>query len=491
MRHTSHCTRLCAERYLHLSVPVAIISTMTRLNHGLEHFMKKLLTAGFPLFVCILTVAYSAGTFAQSGGWMAGVAATDITPDEPVWMAGYASRTHAAEGVLLPLKAKALALQDQQGNRGLILTADVVGVSRETSDQIFSALQKALGLERKEMVFSSSHSHSGPVVGNSLRCIYPYDDEEARKLDRYTEAFIDKIINLGKQSFENIRPAILYSGNGIARFAVNRRNNQEGALSSFTALEGPQDHAVPVLKVSGEDGQLYAVLFGYACHATVLDGYLWSGDYPGFAQKALEDRYPGTTALFFAGCGADMNPLPRRQIPLVQQYGETLAAAVAAQLEGEMKRLDPVLKTGYSETTLDMLPPPEKEELEKQVATTSGYEQRCSLQLLESLEKNGSLPVSYPYPLQAWKLGGQGFAMLSGEPVVEYAIALKESLGQDLFVMGYANDYVSYIPSERIREEGGYEGCKSQIIFGLPNCWAPGLEEKILSGMRSLVESLH
>jgi hypothetical protein len=101
------------------------------------------------------------------------------------------------------------------------------------------------------------------------------------------------------------------------------------------------------------------------------------------------------------------------------------------------------------------------------------------------------LPVSYPYPLQAWKLGGQGFAMLSGEPVVEYAIALKESLGQDLFVMGYANDYVSYIPSERIREEGGYEGCKSQIIFGLPNCWAPGLEEKILSGMRSLVESLH
>jgi neutral ceramidase len=245
-----------------------------------------------------------------------------------------------------------------------------------------------------------------------------------------------------------------------------------------------------VLKVADDSGNLYAVLFGYACHATVLDGYLWSGDYPGFAQAALEERYPGATALFFAGCGADMNPLPRRQVPLVRQYGETLASAVAAQLEGEMKSLEAVFKTGYAETELTMLPPPEKEELEARVAATGGYEQRCTQQLLDMLETDGSLPVSYPYPVQAWKLGDQILAMLSGEPVVEYTLALKESLGQDIFVMGYANDYVSYIPSERILSEGGYEGCASQIIFGLPNCWAPGLEARILTTLCDLVGSL-
>ena len=68
--------------------------------------------------------------------------------------------------------------------------------------------------------------------------------------------------------------------------------------------------------------------FGYACHPTVLDGYEWSGDYPGFAQIELEKSYPGTVAMFFQGTGADMNPLPRRTVPLAQQYGEELAAAV-------------------------------------------------------------------------------------------------------------------------------------------------------------------
>jgi hypothetical protein len=78
-------------------------------------------------------------------------------------------------------------------------------------------------------------------------------------------------------------------------------------------LKGPFDHDVPVLKVSAGK-KVRAIVFGYACHATVLSFYQWSGDYPAFAQIELGKAHAGTMALFWAGCGADQNPLPRRTV---------------------------------------------------------------------------------------------------------------------------------------------------------------------------------
>jgi neutral ceramidase len=47
-----------------------------------------------------------------SQGWKAGVATTNITPEKPIWMAGYAARKKPAEGTAQNLYAKALALED-------------------------------------------------------------------------------------------------------------------------------------------------------------------------------------------------------------------------------------------------------------------------------------------------------------------------------------------------------------------------------------------
>ena len=99
-------------------------------------------------------------------------------------------------------------------------------------------------------------------------------------------------------------------------------------------------------------GDLKAVAFGYSCHPTVLNLYKWSGDYAGFAQLELEKAYPGVTALFFQSAGGDQNPLPRRTIPLAQQYGRELAAAVERVLDEDMRPLSARLATAYSEVDL-------------------------------------------------------------------------------------------------------------------------------------------
>ena len=78
--------------------------------------------------------------------------------------------------------------------------------------------------------------------------------------------------------------------------------------------------------------------------------------------------------------------------------------------------------------------------------------------------------------------------MLGGEAVIEYAIQLKQIFGQDIFVLGYSNDVMAYIPSSAIINEGGYEGASSVTTTDLPSTWASDIEITILSQMVQLAK---
>ncbi len=79
---------------------------------------------------------------AQSGsGWKAGVARKVITPEVPMWLAGYGSRDHESEGKLHDLWAKALAFEDAKGNKGVLVTSDFIGFPKNMSDDIRDMLE--------------------------------------------------------------------------------------------------------------------------------------------------------------------------------------------------------------------------------------------------------------------------------------------------------------------------------------------------------------
>lgn len=410
-----------------------------------------------------------------------------ITPAESLWLAGYGSRDHASEGTLSDLWIKALALEDAGGNQSVLVTMDLEEIPRSFSYRIKDRLSKRFSLSEAQVILNVSHTHSSPVL-EGFGDIYPFDSVQAAKIKKYTDRLYENIIDLVGKALHSMKPVQLYSGNGIARFQVNRRNNNESLLNVQTALKGPNDYAVPVIKVVGASGKIAAIVFGYACHNTVLSGYQWSGDYAGFAQHALEKMYPGATALFFQGCGGDQNPLPRRTAALAQQYGQTLAYAVESVLEENMHELHPRLSTAYKEIALPVATPPTKEELLKMKERFSGYQKRWAIRQLDSLNKNGSLMTAYPYPLQIWRLGNQTMMMLGGEPVIEYAIRLKYIFGPDIFVLGYSNDVMAYIPTSAILSEGGYEGASSVMTTELPGIWAADIETTILSQMIQLAQ---
>jgi hypothetical protein len=310
-------------------------------------------------------ISVAQGPQAVAKGWKAGVARVIITPQEPVWMAGYASREHPSEGTLVDLWAKALAIEDAKGKKVVLITTDLLGIPKKMSDRIRNQIAVKYGLTRSQIILSSSHTHTGPVLMEALFDIYPLDEKQTEVVRKYSDNIEKKLVALTGEAIHSLVPAQIFSQNGVTRFQVNRRNNNEASLNLQTELKGPNDFSVPVIKVTDEAGKLIAVAFGYACHATVLNSYMFSGDYPGFAQIELEKLHPGVTAMFFQGAGADQNPLPRRTVALAQQYGRELAAAVERVLNEDINKLEPSVSTSYSELDLPFANPLSKEELIK------------------------------------------------------------------------------------------------------------------------------
>ncbi|HUX94240.1 MAG TPA: neutral/alkaline non-lysosomal ceramidase N-terminal domain-containing protein [Bacteroidales bacterium] len=449
--------------------------------------MKVLFSVFFSVIVTFcLTDNITNAQQSSVNGWKAGIARAIITPQEPMWLAGYAARDHESEGTLVDLWVKILAIQDAKGKKAVLITSDLLGYPRKMSDRIRDQIAIKYGLTRSQIILNCSHTHTGPVLDEALFDIYPVNAGQKEVIKRYSVSLEKKIVELTGEAINSLAPAKIYSQNGVTRFQVNRRNNTEASIHLANDLNGPNDYAVPVLKITDNDSTLVAVAFGYSCHATVLSTYQFSGDYPGFAQLELEKLYPGTTAMFFQGAGADQNPLPRRTIPLARQYGKELAAAVERVLSEDMRELEPSLSSAYSEVDLKFSKPPSKEELIKIEKESQGYQKSWASNQLKILKENGSLTTSYPYPCQVWRVGSQPIMVFGGELVIEYSIELKKIYGPDIFIVGYANDDMAYIPSETILEEGGYEGESSMMVYGLPGKWETGIEAAIINEMKKL-----
>ena len=171
---------------------------------------------------------------------------------------------------------------------------------------------------------------------------------------------------------------------------------------------------------------------------------------------------------------------------LVGNGRKELAASVERVLSEDMKKLDPVLSASYSEVNLKFSDPPARDTLIKIESEKEGYQKSWASNQLRALRNNGSLITTYPYPLQVWKLGDQVIMALGGELVIEYSIGLKKLFGPDIFVLGYVNDDMAYIPSETILKEGGYEGESSQMVYGMPAKWATGIEAMIFDEIKKL-----
>ena len=430
----------------------------------------------------------------KAAPWKAGLAKTVITPEKSVWLAGYGSK-RPPDGKIHDLWMKALALEDAAGQQVVLITSDFQGVPRSMSDRVFAQLAEKHKLSRQQVLFTFSHNHCGPRLGDDLVDYYPVEDEQVALVEEYTGQMVTTTVALVGEALANFAPATLAIGDGKTTFAVNRRNNPEADVPRLIAegkLKGPVDHTVPVLTVMRPDGKLAAILFGYACHPTTLSFYTWCGDYPGFAQVEIEKNHPGAAAMFVNTCGGDQNPLPRRSVELCQKYGHLLAVAVEEVVKQPLKPVTGGIKTAFALIELPYLKTVGREDLSPLLQDTNAIRARWAARMLQKLDAGEKFPAAYPYPLHAWKLGSEMLIIgMGAETVVDYALRFKKEFGPGTWICGYADDMIAYIPSRRVWEEGGYEGGSNLYEYGRPAFrWSGEIEDRIAAGVRKLVNEV-
>jgi hypothetical protein len=444
----------------------------------------------FAALSIICGFATSAVGQAPDASWKAGLASTVITPDGPIWMAGYAARNKPSEGKVQDLHAKALALEDATGGRLVIVTMDLIGMTRAIRDAVEKRAAEKYNLPRAALLLNASHTHCGPVVRSGSAVMYNLQPAQGERVDKFVVDLQDKLVTLIGQALAELKPARVGYSHARCGFGMNRRFLGERGYRIDANPDGPVDHDVPILRVDGVDGKLRAVLFGYACHNTTMgqDFYQICGDYAGYAQRDLEEAHPGATALFITGCGGDQNPYPRGKLEQAQQYGRSLANAVEAALLPKPMPIRGPLKTLFEEVTLEFVPPSGRDALLKMKDSTDQIDRRRAQQLLDELEKTGRINTTYSYPIQVVQFGNDLTLLgLAGEVVVDYSLRFKRELtGPPLWVAGYCNDVFAYVPSKRVLEEGGYEGTGAIRMTRFPGPFAPSVEERIVTKVNDM-----
>ncbi|HYP15322.1 MAG TPA: neutral/alkaline non-lysosomal ceramidase N-terminal domain-containing protein [Bryobacteraceae bacterium] len=424
-----------------------------------------------------------------SAQYRAGVARVKITPQTPVWLSGFAARTRPAEAVAQDLWAKVLAIEDASGSLFVLVTADIIGFTREITDEIALRAAGKYKLQRRQILFNASHTHSGPSIWPRLHVAPSTGPEVDQQIRAYAERLVNDIDAAVGRALSGMQPAHLTFAEARANFASNRRIEQLASLQPGKTFPAPVDQSVPVLRVATEDAKTLAIVFGYACHNTVLTSEFndVSGDYAGHAQVAIEANASGATAMFVSLCAGDQRPTPRGKRELAEQHGKTVAGAVASALQGRAQPITGAIHTAYHVTAIPFQVHT-RETFVAESKSADPFLARRGRIALEALDAKRPITET-PFAAQAVRFGsGRAWVALAGEVVIDYQLRLKAEFGADrVVVLGYSNDVMGYIPSKRVQREGGYEAGDALMYFSQPGWFTEEVEDIVTSAARKVL----
>jgi hypothetical protein len=239
----------------------------------------------------------------------AALAREDITPTQPVTLAGYASRKDLSQGVHDPLSARVVTFE-QAGRRLVLVSLDSIGFYAGTAAPLRQAILEACQLPPEELFLTATHSHSSP--GLTLDPAKGHANNLA-----YTQTLRDRLPALVRGALARLEPVRLAAASGSSPVGVNRREPVRDQTGSVKIRLGRNpakltDREVQVVKITRtEGGALVGALFDYATHSTAMGprNYRISGDVHGLAAQFVERHLgEGMVAPALVGASGDIDP---------------------------------------------------------------------------------------------------------------------------------------------------------------------------------------
>jgi len=452
--------------------------------------------SGRTLFGLALGLVTTWGAGAASPPLEVGLAVRDITPEVPIRLAGYASRNRPADRIDHPLRVQAMALRNPGREPFVFVALDNCEVSHQFMAPVLHELAQQHQLPRGAVAVVSSHTHSAPVLEDTLTDMTQPPPDDRLRIEQYSQLLRSNLIEVVGAALTDVQPSLLEYGVGRARFAMNRRVYQGDRVVFGDNPDGPVDWDVPVLRLKGTNGVVRAVVFGYACHGTSVrsgdDWYVVSGEYMAYAREHLEALHPGAMAIFLTGMGADSDPSPRGRLLDAKRHGLELAGAVVGVLNHPMRPVSGALRMAYEEVELPFVDPPGRERLEQDAQAPDVHIKQRAQAYLKRLDAGQPVPRAVHLPLAVVRLGDDlTFVVMAGEVVVDYARRIKRLLAHDHpWPIGFAYEVPCYIPTARLIKEGGYETDSSLIYYGFYGPFQTSVDDRLMSRIAEMVASL-
>lgn len=387
-----------------------------------------------------------------------GHASTRITPPAGTLMGGYGSRREPARGIHDDLYCRALFL-DNGSTRVVLASCDLVGLSRAHVRALKARVHDQLGIPPTHVLVSATHTHSGP---RNIDLFGPAYAGHEVIYDRV----LDTVAAATRDPFEG---TLTVRAGPVRDVSFNRRE--------WDPNSAVVDYETVVLEVLDAAGTPRVVAYNFGCHPVVMgpDNLQISADWPHFAREALETRLPSAPhVIYFQGALGNVNPvnMPFNGPPTpntfedAREIGEGVADQVVRILEGPATPLGDALAGATTDVELEADDP---EKLEEFTFATI-------------VERAGTPRVVTA--LQALNVGGVVVAGVPGELFAELGTRIKGLVpdAPATMVVGFANDYIGYIPTRAAFEAGGYEALMMSL--------SPDEGDAIVDGIAGLVQKV-
>ncbi len=372
-----------------------------------------------------------------------------ITPPVGIDLSGYGWREQPSIGVHDDLYVRGLYLTD--GSEKLLwLHCDLLGLSRNQVQRLRKSIVRERGLEERQVVVSTTHTHAGPST-QRLRGCGEMNAEYLRTLDKH-------LLEAARQALTNLEEAELWFAQGECSMGIDRRQK-------------PSAHAdtrIPVLAFKRPDGTFLVVVSNYAVHnvAFTHKNRLVSADMAGVVARCVQDQLPGEPiTLFTNGACGNINP-PRQSddASAAEEFGVQLGTAVVSLAHQAKRCKDPMLSSRLQTIAVPLTTQnPEQVEQEYQRTVMATPDPWTSVVMKEWRDETLAIidqcevPDHVQSEVQVFRIGPASFAALGAEVFSRMADELRAYHGENTYVLGYAGGNIGYLPPYDAYAEGGYE----------------------------------
>jgi hypothetical protein len=429
---------------------------------------------------------------------LAGAATAVITPTLGVSLCG-SMLDRSAATIHDELHARSLVL-DNGDTKVALVVLDLIAARKEWLSEIKHQINSFTGIPLAHILISSTHTHSAPT---------PVPVFQSNVETEYLKWAAPRVADSVRVAVQRLQPARIGWGVGREdRVVFNRRYFMKPGTklpSPFPGIEdkvrmnpgemnpaidkpaGPVDPDVAVLaiqKAEHADGQPLALYASYALHYVGVPGSEVSADYFGAVADLLHDLTGGPrrdprqpfVGMLANGCFGDINNIDVRQklkqpYPYHQLYAVASVVAKAIYETWRTIKYRDWVPLAMREKTIELAvrkpSPAEVQYAEELLERTP----QGPLRLLPEIYARETVqlkkwPERFATLVQAFRIGELGLTALPGEPFCQTGLDIKaQSPFKPTMLVGMANDYAGYLPTEEQHALGGYETWRAKSSF--------------------------